>query len=130
MPFIFSSCATNYYYVNIDEDTPIYENTNGTESIIVIPKGYGAYISSSTKKYKKAKWKNYKGWVINPVYSYDQNSKNYTRYNSSASNNNSSSSYNSSTNKSTPGKTVHVKSYTRKDGTYVRAHTRSSPKRR
>jgi hypothetical protein len=36
----------------------------------------------------------------------------------------------SSTAKSTSGKTVQVKGYYRKNGTYVKPHTRSAPKRR
>lgn len=46
---------------------------------------------------------------------------------SSPSSNYSSSTYTPSYSSS---KTVHVRGYTRKDGTYVRPHTRSSPKRR
>ena len=41
--FLTSSCVTNYYYVNLEEDTPIYAKTNdGGEAIVVIPKGYSA----------------------------------------------------------------------------------------
>ena len=41
-----------------------------------------------------------------------------------------SPSYSKSSNSSSGAKTVQVKSYTRKDGTVVRAHTRSAPRRR
>nr|WP_294779110.1 hypothetical protein [uncultured Flavobacterium sp.] len=121
-----TSCVTNYYFVNIEEDTPIFKNSNGGgESITTIPKGYGAYITKSEKKQKRIKWKNYKGWAINPIYSIPNNSSSY----SGNTNRQSTNYYNSSTNSSS-GKTVHVKGYTRKDGTYVRPHTRSAPKRR
>ncbi|HKO77572.1 MAG TPA: hypothetical protein VJU52_10155 [Flavobacterium sp.] len=122
--FLFTSCVTNYYSVNIGEDTPIYEsNSENSKQVVVIPKGYSVYVASSTKKHKKIKWNNYKGWAVNPVYS------SQTNYNSIKSNP-TSSYYSSSSSKSSSGGTVHVKAYTRKDGTYVKAHTRSAPKRK
>lgn len=122
---LFTSCVTNYYFVNIEEDTPIYENTNGgSESIIVIPKGNSAFIASGTKRHRKVKWKTYKGWAINPIYSNPTNSNNSIKSKSSNKN------YNSSSTRSSSGGTVHVKGYTRKDGTYVKPHTRSAPKRK
>lgn len=124
--FLFTSCVTNYYYVNIEEDTPIFENTDGRgESITTIPKGYGAYIASGTKRHRKIKWKNYNGWAINPVYSNPKISSSY-----SSNTNSSSTNYNNSSTKTSSGGTVQVKGYTRKDGTYVRPHTRSAPKRK
>ncbi|MDI5888528.1 hypothetical protein [Flavobacterium yafengii] len=122
---LFTSCVTNYYFVNIEEDTPIYKNINGrSESIIVIPKGNNAFIAFGTKKHRKIKWKTYNGWAINPIYSNPTNS-NYSRKSKSSSKN-----CNSSSSRSSSGGTVHVKGYTRKDGTYVRPHTRSAPKRK
>lgn len=122
--FILNSCVTNYYYVNIDEDTPVYSSKEAKDSITVIPKGFGAYINQSNKTQRKIKWKNYKGWVINPVYS--------NASFSSISNNSTSSSqnYSSSSTKTSSGGTVQVKGYTRKNGTYVAPHTRSAPRRR
>ncbi|WP_343697015.1 hypothetical protein [Flavobacterium sp.] len=122
--FTLHSCSSNYYFVNIDEDTTIYTSKEGTESIAVIPKGYGAYINTSSKKYRKIKWKNYKGWAINPIYSNANTTNNY---------NSSSSNYHTSTNNASSnisGGSVHVKGYTRKNGTYVSPHTRSTPRRR
>lgn len=116
-----NSCSTNYYFVNIDEDTNIYTSKKGIESIAVIPKGSGAYINTSNKKVRKIKWKNYKGWAISPVYS---NNNNY-----SSTNYNNTNYTNTSTTTSSGG-TVHVKGYTRKNGTYVKPHTRSAPRRR
>lgn len=122
-----SSCSTNYYFVNLDEDANIYSSKEAKEIIAVIPKGYSAYIEKSTKKYRKVKWQNYKGWAIEPVYS---------RTSISSINNNSSNSnyttttYKKTSTSSSSGGSVHVKGYTRKNGTYVSPHTRSSPKRR
>lgn len=122
--FLFTSCVTNYYIV-VEEDTPIYNNADGIgESITVIPKGYRVNVTAGKKKYRKIKWEKYKGWAVNPVYNISSGNSSTKSYNSPKSNHRSSST-------STPsGGTVYVKGYTRKDGTYVRPHTRSAPKRR
>lgn len=126
---LITSCSTNYYFVNIEEDTPIYQNTrNDSQSIAFIPKGYSAFITSGSKKYRKVKWKNYKGWAINPVYSLPKTSNYSSAANSTYKTPSNYTTRNSSTNSS--GGTVHVKGYTRKDGTYVRPHIRSAPKRK
>ncbi|WP_413997768.1 hypothetical protein ACMDB5_08175 [Flavobacterium sp. W1B] len=123
--FLTSSCVTNYYFVNLEEDTPIYKKTNTSgEAIVVAPKGYSVYISSRTNSYRKIKWKNYKGWAINPVYNIGTTSN----YNSKSALSNST--YNSSSTKSSSGGTVQVKGYYRKSGTYVKPHTRSAPRRK
>jgi len=119
--FILSSCSTNYYFVNIDEDAIIHTTKNATDTIAIIPKGYGAYINASTEKYRKVKWKNYKGWVINPSYS---------NANTSSNNYNLTKTTYQNTSSSSSGGSVYVKGYTRKDGTYVRPHTRSTARRR
>ncbi|WP_374175188.1 hypothetical protein [Flavobacterium tructae] len=122
--FVLNSCATNYYFVNIDEDTPIFTSENGKESVAIIPKGSGAYINRSDKKARKIKWQNFKGWAINPAYS-------NSSFSSIPDNNNSSgSSYTKSPIRTSSGGSVHVKGYTRKNGTYVAPHTRSAPRRR
>lgn len=121
---ILNSCVTNYYFVNIDEDTPIFTSKNGKESVTIIPKGSGAYITRNDKKERKVKWRTFKGWVINPTYSNPSVSSN------SNNNNSSKSTYTPSSTKTSTGGTVQVKGYTRKNGTYVAPHTRSSPKRR
>lgn len=126
---ILNSCATNYYFVNIDEDTTIFTSKNGKESVTVIPKGSGAYITRSDKKERKIKWRKFKGWVIDPRYSNSNFSSNTNNKNSS-SNNSSSNSYTKFSKKTSPGGTVQVKGYTRKNGTYVSPHTRSAPRRR
>ncbi|CAM3484485.1 hypothetical protein [Flavobacterium chungbukense] len=123
-----SSCITNYYYVNLEEDTPIYENKReGTISYYFIPKSEKVYVSSTTKKYKRIKWKKYKGWAINPTYSSSSSSSTTSNYTNSQSYRSVQNSYKP---KSYSNGTVQVKGYYRKDGTYVRPHTRSAPKRR
>jgi hypothetical protein len=119
------SCVTNYYYVNVNTDTPLYSAHNDGSSVIcTVPSGNGMYIKGKNyKKYRKIKYGNYIGWAYNP---------NYTESSYSSSSSSSSSSSQSSSNYSTPsaGKTVQVKAYYRKDGTYVQSHTRSAPRRK
>lgn len=122
--FALNSCSTNYYFVNIDEDTNIYSSKDSKEIIATIPKGYGAYINTSNEKYRKVKWKNFKGWALEPAYSNAALSSN--NYNSS----NNSYKKTSTNTSSQSGGSVHVKGYTRKDGTYVSPHTRSAARRR
>jgi hypothetical protein len=110
-----TSCVTNYYTVLLEEDTILYSSTNSESSIKVkIPKGTSVYLSPLVRKnsYRKIKWNNYSGWSSNTKYKY------YSNY--------SSSSYKSNYS----GGTVHVKGYYRKDGTYVRPHTRRAPRKR
>ncbi|MBB6369084.1 hypothetical protein [Chryseobacterium shigense] len=118
------SCSTNYYTVLLSEDLKMYKSQDSTDVITVIPKDTPIYLSSksSKKNYKKIKWNDYSGWAFNPSYT---SYSNYTPIKTSSSY--STSNYNSSYRS---GGSVHVKGYTRKDGTYVKPHTRSSPSRR
>jgi hypothetical protein len=111
------SCSTNYYTVSLTEDAKVYKVADSSNMLTIIPKDTQVFLSSKSnrKNYKRIKWKNYSGWAYNPVYTtYD----NYTPINSTSSSNYST------------GGSVNVKSYYRKDGTYVRSHTRSTPSRR
>lgn len=121
------SCVTNYYYVKVNNDTPLYsEQSNGSTVVYTIPSGNGIYIKGKKyRKYRKIKYGNYVGWAYNPNY-------NGSTYYSSRTNSFSSSNTRSSSSSYTPSssKTVNVKGYYRKNGTYVRPHTRSAPKRR
>ncbi|MBT2621202.1 hypothetical protein [Chryseobacterium sp. ISL-6] len=118
------SCSTNYYTVLLSEDAKVYNSSDSTNVITIIPKDTPVYLSSKSNKknYKKIKWGNYSGWTYNPIYT---SYTNYTPLKSSP-----SSSYNYNSSSSSSGGSVKVKGYTRKDGTYVRPHTRSSPSRR
>ena len=112
--FIFSSCVTNYYSSILVEDTSLFNSQGLTREIAIVPKGEKVFLSTKfyRGKYKRIKWKNYSGWVINPKDSiYNPNTK--TTF----------SSYTPSVNSKG---SVHVRGYYRKNGTYVRPHTRSS----
>lgn len=121
------SCITNYYYVTVNGNTPVYSTqSDGSSLVCNIPSGHGMYIKGKKyRKYRKIKYGNYVGWTYNPNYK-------ESSYYSSRSNSLSTSRSSSSSNYSTPSssKTVNVKGYYRKDGTYVRPHTRSAPKRK
>ncbi|WP_426278598.1 hypothetical protein ACN9MN_04640 [Chryseobacterium sp. S-02] len=120
------SC-TNYYTVLLQEDTPLYSSSNSETSTTVIPKGTEVYLSSKPNRnnYRKIKWGNYYGWANNPQHSTYSNYSRTSSYTSPTVS--SGSSYHSG---SSSGGSVSVKGYTRKDGTYVRPHTRSAPRRR
>ena len=120
------SC-TNYYTVLLQEDTPLYSKSNSETSTTVIPKGTEVYLSSkpNRKNYRKIKWGNYYGWANNPQHSTYSNYTITLSYTSPTVSSGSSYSTGSSS-----GGSVSVKGYARKDGTYVRPHTRSAPRRR
>jgi hypothetical protein len=119
--FIATSCV-NYYSVTVNAETVLYSSGNDGSSVVYrVPSGSSVYIKGKkSKKYRKIKYGNYAGWAYYPDYTASSN------YSSSSSSSPSSSSR-SSSNYSNPGKTVNVKGYYRKNGTYVRPHTRSSP---
>lgn len=121
----FISCTTNYYTVLLSEDTPIYGGSNNESIVTTIPKDTQVFISTKANKknYKRIKWDNYLGWAYNPSYTTYSSYTPSTTYNSTK----STSSF---TPRSSSGGSVQVKGYTRKDGTYVRPHTRSAPRRR
>jgi hypothetical protein len=123
--FMFAYLATscvNYYNVTVNADTILYSSGNDGSSLVYsVPSGSSVYIKGKkSKKYRKIKYGNYAGWAYYPNYT-------ASSYYSSSSSSSSSSSTRSSSNYSSPGKTVNVKGYYRKNGTYVRPHTRSSP---
>lgn len=128
---ILNSCVTNYYAVTLEEDTPIYKNRKPYgDSVLIIPKGNVAYVAYGDVEYRKIKWNNYKAWVKNKNDAISTSSTSYSITPISSNNNSYSQSYKTRATKTSSGGTVHVKGYTRKDGTYVKPHTRSAPRRR
>ena len=119
--YLATSCV-NYYSVTVNAETVLYSSGNDGSSVVYsVPSGSVVYIKGKkSKKYRKIKYGNSAGWAYYPNYTASTN-------NSSSSSSSSSSSTRSSSNYSSPGKTVNVKGYYRKNGTYVRPHTRSSP---
>lgn len=110
------SCNT-YNYVELTEDIYVRDKDNLTQD--TLSKGEYIYLSSGRKnKYNLSKIrygsnrKKY-GWVYNPRYKYYYKRSN-TNYHY----------------KSSLGRDIKVRGYYRKNGTYVRPHTRSAPRRR
>ncbi|ROS06546.1 hypothetical protein EDF65_5196 [Chryseobacterium nakagawai] len=123
------SCSTNYYTVLLTEDATIYGSSDSTNILTTVPKNTEVFLSTqlNKKNYKKIKWNNYSGWAYNPVYTSYSNYTPYTPVKTPT----TTSTYNySSSSTSSSGGSVSVKGYHRKDGTYVRPHTRSASSRR
>jgi hypothetical protein len=123
-----SSCSTIYYVGQTATDVALYNVTDTTHEVrYVIPIGSTVLTRKKSKKYHYIIFEKYNGYAYKPVY------LNYHRYNSTvdgelygySSKKKKSSSYSGSS-----SRTVNVKGYYRKDGTYVRPHTRSAPKRK
>lgn len=126
------NCSNIYYVGETSEPVKVYSIIDTTTTInYTIPAGSRVLTQKKSKKYYYVIYENCKGYVYNPNY------KNYHRYNSSidgiiygysSTKTQNTNNYNyNSTSKSSSGGTVNVKGYYRKDGTYVRPHTRRSP---
>lgn len=133
--FLLSGCSTsNYYLVTASSDTDIYQAENSTDIVTKIPKGkffisksaslstyteYGKFkgysrniLMISQQKLTKKKYENLL-FSLTDGYTYIPKTGNHSKTIESPS----------------TGGTVQVKGYTRKDGTYVKPHTRSAPRR-
>lgn len=135
---LLQSCSTVYYVGETNKPTNIYSTNREIENIVyIIPAGTKVLIK---KKYKSSYfiiYDKYKGYSIGCIFN------NYHKFNSDSDgilygystskkkkNNYSSSSSSSRSYQSSSGGSVYVKGYYRKNGTYVKPHTRSAPKRR
>lgn len=125
--FAFStvSCVT-YYNVTVNADTILYSTENNERpATYTIPSGSSVYIKGKKwRKYRKIKYANYIGWAYSPNYTSPN------QYSSKSTSSPSSISRSPSSNYTSSGKTVNVKGYYRKNGTYVSPHTRSAPRRK
>lgn len=116
---IFSSCSSVYICVTGSE-IPIYYNpkVKNSEIMTKVPKGE-IVIVKGKRKYRKIKYKKYIGWSYLPLFT---DEKKYLKRDPFKEYIKKRNKYNSHSGK------VYVKGYYRKDGTYVRPHTRSKPK--
>ena len=119
----------------VDDDIILYSKPDEESTeVVLIPSGSTVYVNSSREKhsYREFRYGKYKGWTKSKRYVYGKQGWTKKLYGSSYNTNSASVSSNSSTSSNyTPsGGTVQVKGYYRKDGTYVRPHTRSAPRRR
>ncbi|MCT1525412.1 hypothetical protein [Sphingobacterium hotanense] len=135
--FLLLSCkiqkTENYYIVSITEDALVYAKDD-LNSICLeeVKVGEPIYmiLDKSKKGFRKVKYKGKTGYVYRPSFkAYAPSS-----YRAVTSNIGKDSTVTRSTRTYTPatssGGTVHVKGYYRKNGTYVKPHTRSAPRRR
>jgi len=112
--FFLSSCSSSYYFREVSLDTPIYhKKSKSGRFLFVIPKGEKVFVRGKSK-YKKIKYKNHTGWAYLPLLVKIKDNKR---------------SFRKVTIKSKKIKNyscgpVYVRGYYRKDGTYVRPHTR------
>ena len=137
---ILSSCTTNYYLVSSGEETPVYSQPDVNNSTAIIPAnrtfiywgkgkraktkygriyGYSSYLTS-WRKLAKLNKKQLTALTFKDDAGYSYNQVSNSTYGGRTS---------SKTSSNSSGGTVQVKGYTRKDGTYVRPHTRSAPRR-
>lgn len=142
--FILNSCVVYKFenYVTIDPVTLTYGYGNKAK-YEYLPTGTTISFSNNKEKkgyavyYKKKKWyldSKYYGSLVtysNYLTYYKKQNEVITIPNSNSNSNSSSSKSNLNSYKPTNSSgTVKVKGYYRKDGTYVRPHTRSAPKRK
>ncbi|MGN5953207.1 hypothetical protein ACP6L2_01205 [Sphingobacterium lactis] len=135
---LLSSCRVHttesYYTVTITEDANVYikNNLNSTQ-IESVKSGEPIYmiLDKSSKGFRKVKYKGKVGYIYRPSF------KSYTRldYKQTLSTASSQDSLKRDSEvkykpASSSSGTVHVKGYYRKNGTYVRPHTRSSPRKK
>lgn len=115
------SCV-NYYNVVLTSDTVLYEKEGDVNSIVCkIPSGSIVYIKGKKiRNYRKVKYGKCTGWANNPSYEQSKNT--------SSSNKSNNYRKSSSENSNFGNGTVKVKGYYRKNGTYVKPHTRSAPR--
>lgn len=135
---IFGSCTTNYFLCETASPVKLYTSPDTHSTYIEIPVGKSLISTGKYKKYRKAKYGNKRGYVYKTKFLSEKKIRSlsdwefdsetstykYSRFNYTL--NKSKYKYKS---KSTGG-TVQVKGYYRKDGTYVRPHTRRAPSRK
>ena|SRR5687767_13513050 len=140
---VFASCS-NYYLCIVDNPTTLYKQKDTATTILIIEPGKQIITARSYKNFEQTQFGSYEGYILktrfrvenkysskdikyltfhnDSIYIYSNPSNTAKTLKSSSSSSNSSS--------SSSGGTVYVKGYYRKDGTYVRPHTRSAPKRK
>jgi hypothetical protein len=127
---ILTSCTNIYYVGQTTEPLKIFYEPDTTSLITyTISIGSKVLTKKKSRKFHHVIFDTHKGYVFKPTYI------NYHKYKSSIDGelygyNSSKTKHSSSYSSSGSGGTVNVKGYYRKNGTYVRPHTRSAPTRR
>lgn len=131
---LLTSCSKVYYVGETTTPVTLYSTQDiASETVTTIPLTKKVLVKKRSRKFSHVIYENYQGYAYKPVL------KNYHRFNSSNDGNlygystlknKSRSQRNLSRHQTSQGGPVHVKGYHRKNGTYVRPHTRSAPTRR
>ncbi len=135
--FIISSCSTNYYVCNVDSPVAFYETPDTSKVKFYIPQGKQLLLKSGRKKFNSAKFGNNEGYILSRNFAvstkFSSKQIRYLKFQSDSTYYYTYNPYSSSStvegSKSSDG-TVQVKGYYRKDGTYVKPHTRKAPRKR
>jgi len=148
---LFISCSTYLYQVNYN--VPLCQNMSLSKTDVVIPKGRYVLLSGKPNSVKRVQYGDMEGFLQTKyltktekislkdwkylIFDYSDSTyvfkskkygEAYKEPNDTNSNKTNSSEVKSKTASSSG--TVYVNGYYRKDGTYVRPHTRSAPKKR
>ena len=116
--FFCSSCSTSYYLCETSSDAEIfYRKSIYGQKSLSIPKNTKVIVQGNSK-YRKIKYNDTIGWAYLPSF------KTEKKYNYEGSFKITKRKKKKKSHSTYSGGTVHVKGYYRKDGTYVRPHTR------
>lgn len=115
-----SSCLPRYYLCETTSDIPLYDIASRFgDTLVTIPKGTKVMVQGkSSSLHRKVKYEDIVGWGYKLSFKSEEPYK-YKGF----------LTITKKTNYSSGGGNVNVKGYYRKDGTYVKPHTRSSPKK-
>jgi hypothetical protein len=141
--FLISSCTTNYYLVTSNANVDLYQTAANKDLLISIPAG-NVFLTKGKSKVRYTQYGSIKGYsrlsnlrrqvkfkqseYANLVF-HEQTGYGYKGYVTSTPNAAEGNYRKASAPKSSSGGPVHVRGYTRKNGTYVQPHTRSAPRR-
>jgi hypothetical protein len=131
---LISSCSTNYYLCSVDKPTAVYQTQDTTQIKFYIPQGKQLIAKKKGKKFRAVKYGDVDGYIVTQSFSselpYSSKNLKYLTFNNDSTYTYARVSSSSGRSTSSSGGTVQVKGYYRKNGTYVKPHTRSAPKRK
>jgi hypothetical protein len=131
---LISSCSTNYYLCTVDKPTAFYSKQDTSKIIFYITEGKQLIAKKKGKKFRAIKFGNSDGYIITQSFirelPYTAKNLKYLSFNKDSTYTYTKVSSKSRSTSGSSGRTVQVKGYYRKDGIYVKPHTRSSPKRK
>ena len=110
------SCSSNFYLCETDSEVVVFYNKSKFgRKAMTIPKGKSVIVKGKSK-FRKVKFNDTIGWAYNPSFKSERKYEYKGTFSITKKNRYKQKSYS--------GGTIYVKGYYRKDGTYVRPHTR------